>query len=111
MVNYSEAHICQCLSRLAAASGNSIITVNGDRRKTGMQFVEGVLGLARGLLQLGIKPGDVVSISALNRFAFNLIKKTNDATVERTEIFCSCDSITGSKHYLDTYFQCKLHNF
>lgn len=33
-----------------------------------MEFVDGVLGLAHGLLQLGLKPGDVVAISALNRF-------------------------------------------
>ncbi|KAK4488109.1 hypothetical protein RD792_003851 [Penstemon davidsonii] len=66
MANYSEAHICQCLSRLATARRNSTVTINGDRRKTGMQFVDGVLSLAHGLLQLGIKPGDVVSISALN---------------------------------------------
>lgn len=31
-----------------------------------MQFAEGVMALARGLLQLGINPGDVISISALN---------------------------------------------
>ncbi|KAI3466875.1 hypothetical protein Pfo_023538 [Paulownia fortunei] len=66
MANYSEAHICQCLSRLATVSRDSTVTINGDRRKTGMQFVEGVMGLAHGLLQLGIKSGDVVSISALN---------------------------------------------
>ncbi|KAK6154827.1 hypothetical protein DH2020_009075 [Rehmannia glutinosa] len=66
MANYSEAHICQCLSRLATLRRDSTVTINGDRRKTGMQFVEGVMGLAHGLLQLGIKPGDVVSISALN---------------------------------------------
>ncbi|KAH6827312.1 acyl-activating enzyme 14 [Perilla frutescens var. hirtella] len=66
MATYSEAHICQCLSRLATLRRDSAVTIDGGRRKTGMQFVEGVTGLARGLLQLGIKPGDVVSISALN---------------------------------------------
>ncbi|PIN11349.1 Long chain fatty acid acyl-CoA ligase [Handroanthus impetiginosus] len=66
MSNYSAPHICQCLSRLATLRRDSAVTINGDRRKTGMQFVEGVMGLAHGLLQLGIKPGDVVSISALN---------------------------------------------
>ncbi|GFP84209.1 2-succinylbenzoate--coa ligase chloroplastic/peroxisomal [Phtheirospermum japonicum] len=66
MANYSEAHICQCLSRLAAVGRDPTVTIYGDRRKTGTQFVEGVMGLAHGLLQLGIKPGDVVSISALN---------------------------------------------
>lgn len=38
----------------------------GERRKTGMKFVGGDLGLAHGLIQLGLKPGDVVAISALN---------------------------------------------
>ncbi|KAG8365667.1 hypothetical protein BUALT_Bualt18G0130200 [Buddleja alternifolia] len=66
MANYSEAHICQCLSRLASVRRNSAVTINGDRRKTGMQFVDAVIGLAHGLLRLGINPGDVVSISAFN---------------------------------------------
>ncbi|XP_075496122.1 2-succinylbenzoate--CoA ligase, chloroplastic/peroxisomal-like isoform X1 [Primulina tabacum] len=66
MANYKEAHICQCLSRLATARCDAIVTVYGHRQKTGMQFVEGVLSIARGLLLLGINPGDVVSISALN---------------------------------------------
>ncbi|XP_073307511.1 2-succinylbenzoate--CoA ligase, chloroplastic/peroxisomal-like [Primulina huaijiensis] len=66
MANYSEAHICQCLSRLATARRESVVTIDGDRRKTGIQFVEGVVGLANGLLQLGVVPGDVVAISALN---------------------------------------------
>ncbi|KAL1567500.1 o-succinylbenzoate--CoA ligase [Salvia divinorum] len=63
---HSEAHICHCLSRLAAIRRDSAVTINEGRRKTGMQFVEGVTGLARGLLRLGIKPGDVISVSALN---------------------------------------------
>ncbi|KAL6542687.1 hypothetical protein OROHE_010207 [Orobanche hederae] len=66
MATYSEAHICQCLSRLATVSRNSVVTIYGEHRKPGMQFVEEVMGLAHGLVQLGINPGDVVSISALN---------------------------------------------
>ncbi|XP_022885537.1 2-succinylbenzoate--CoA ligase, chloroplastic/peroxisomal isoform X1 [Olea europaea var. sylvestris] len=66
MANCSEAHVCQCLSRLSKLRRNSTAIIMGDRQKTGMQFVDGVLSLARGLLQLGLKPGDVVSISALN---------------------------------------------
>lgn len=42
--------------------------IMGERRKTGIEFVEGVLGLAYGLMQMGLKPGDVVAISALNRY-------------------------------------------
>uniref|UniRef100_A0A3Q7F3D3 Uncharacterized protein n=1 Tax=Solanum lycopersicum TaxID=4081 RepID=A0A3Q7F3D3_SOLLC len=66
MSNYSKAHICQCLSRLSTARRSSTVMIIGERRKTGMKFVGGDLGLAHGLIQLGLKPGDVVAISALN---------------------------------------------
>ncbi|KAK8488125.1 hypothetical protein V6N13_138584 [Hibiscus sabdariffa] len=63
---FSEAHVCQCLSRLATQKRHSLVTTSGDRQKTGQQFVESVLSLARGLLQLGLRNGDVVAISAFN---------------------------------------------
>ncbi|XP_031260380.1 2-succinylbenzoate--CoA ligase, chloroplastic/peroxisomal isoform X3 [Pistacia vera] len=66
MLNYSQAHICHCLSRLATLKRNSVVTVSGNRRKTGEQFVHGVLTLARGLLQLGLRSGDIVAVSAFN---------------------------------------------
>ncbi|XP_041027411.1 2-succinylbenzoate--CoA ligase, chloroplastic/peroxisomal-like isoform X1 [Juglans microcarpa x Juglans regia] len=66
MANYSGGHICQCLRRLATVRRNAVVTISGDRRKTGEQFVEDVLCLAFGLLELGIGAGDVVAISALN---------------------------------------------
>ncbi|XP_059668339.1 2-succinylbenzoate--CoA ligase, chloroplastic/peroxisomal [Cornus florida] len=66
MGSYSQAHICQCLSRLATIRRNSPVTITQNRRKTGQQFVEGVLRLARGLFELGLRNGDVVAISALN---------------------------------------------
>ncbi|VFQ83304.1 unnamed protein product [Cuscuta campestris] len=66
MADYSKAHICQCLRRISTVCRNSPVTISGDRRKTGAQFVEGVLNLARGLLQMGLQRGDVVAISALN---------------------------------------------
>ncbi|KAJ0081706.1 hypothetical protein Patl1_11406 [Pistacia atlantica] len=66
MLNYSQAHICHCLSRLATLKRNSVVTVSGNRRKTGEQFVDGVLTLARGLLQLGLRSGDIVAVSAFN---------------------------------------------
>ncbi|XP_062161754.1 2-succinylbenzoate--CoA ligase, chloroplastic/peroxisomal [Alnus glutinosa] len=66
MGNYSEGHICQCLSLLATARRNAVVTITGDRQKTGEQFVEEVLCLARGLLELGLRAGDVVAISAFN---------------------------------------------
>ncbi|KAI9197666.1 hypothetical protein LWI28_002356 [Acer negundo] len=66
MVNYSRAHLCQCLSRLATVKRNSVVTITGDRRKTGEGFVQGVLSLARGLIELGVLSGDVVAISSFN---------------------------------------------
>ncbi|KAB2028683.1 hypothetical protein ES319_D05G112800v1 [Gossypium barbadense] len=62
----SEAHICQCFSRLATQKRNSLVTINGARQKTGQQLVDSVLSLSRGLLQLGLRNGDVVAISAFN---------------------------------------------
>ncbi|KAG8658002.1 hypothetical protein MANES_03G112150v8 [Manihot esculenta] len=66
MAYYSQAHICQCLTRLSTVRRNSIVTIAGDRQKTGQQFVEDVLSLARGLLELGLKSGDIVAICAFN---------------------------------------------
>lgn len=66
---YSEAHICLCLSRIGTIRRNSAVTITGNRRKTGQKFVQDVLGLAHGLIEvLGLRPGDIVAISALNRF-------------------------------------------
>ncbi|WJX23222.1 o-succinylbenzoate--CoA ligase [Trifolium repens] len=60
------AHICQCLSRLLTFRRDFPVTVAGNNRKTGEQFVEEVVSLAHGLVQLGVTPGDVVAISAYN---------------------------------------------
>ncbi|XP_044508239.1 2-succinylbenzoate--CoA ligase, chloroplastic/peroxisomal-like isoform X4 [Mangifera indica] len=66
MSNYSQFHICNCLSGLAHRKRNSVVTVFGNRRRTGEQFVHGVLSLARGLLRLGLRSGDIVAVSAFN---------------------------------------------
>ncbi|KAK8468820.1 hypothetical protein PHAVU_006G128100 [Phaseolus vulgaris] len=66
MANYSHPHICQCLSRLFGFRRHFLVTVTGNRRKTGQQLVEEVLSLAQGLLHLGLAPGHVVAISAHN---------------------------------------------
>ncbi|CAK8531127.1 unnamed protein product [Lathyrus sativus] len=60
------AHICQCLSRLLTFRRDFQVTISGNHRKTGQQFVEEVISLAHGLLQLGVSPGDVIAISAYN---------------------------------------------
>lgn len=71
MGNYSEAHICQCLTRLATLRRDNVVTISGNRQKTGNQFTEGVFSLARALLQLGLSTGDIVAISAFNRFSLS----------------------------------------
>ncbi|KAI9118756.1 hypothetical protein K1719_010201 [Acacia pycnantha] len=66
MGKYSDAHICQCLSRLLTSRRNLPVTITNDRHKTGEQFVCEVVALANGLQEFGIKAGDVVAISAYN---------------------------------------------
>jgi acyl-coenzyme A synthetase/AMP-(fatty) acid ligase len=68
------AHICQCLSRLLTFRRDFPVTVAGNHRKTGEQFVEEVVSLAHGLVQLGVTPGDVVAISAYNRYVIYYIQ-------------------------------------
>ncbi|CAA7062373.1 unnamed protein product [Microthlaspi erraticum] len=70
MANYSRPHICQCLTRLASVKQNAVVTIYGHRRRTGREFVAGVLSLAEGLVRLGLRNGDVVSIAALNSDLF-----------------------------------------
>ncbi|KAJ4916906.1 hypothetical protein Rs2_02456 [Raphanus sativus] len=70
MANYSRPHICHCLTRLASVKRNAVVTVFGQRRRTGLEFVDGVLSLAGGLIRLGLQNGDVVSIAALNSDLF-----------------------------------------
>ncbi|XP_004486460.1 2-succinylbenzoate--CoA ligase, chloroplastic/peroxisomal isoform X2 [Cicer arietinum] len=60
------AHICQCLTRLLTFRRNFPVTIAGNHCKSGEEFVEEVVSLAHGLLQLGVTPGDVVAISAYN---------------------------------------------
>ncbi|KAL9382892.1 hypothetical protein Peur_023215 [Populus x canadensis] len=66
MANYSQAHICQCLTRLSTLRSTSVVTISGNRQKTGHQFVGDVLSLAHGLLQLGLGNGDIVAICGFN---------------------------------------------
>ncbi|KAK6797137.1 hypothetical protein RDI58_004839 [Solanum bulbocastanum] len=75
MANYSKPHICQCLSRLSTARRSSTVMIIGERRKISMKFVGGDLGLAHGLIQLGLKLSDVVAISALNSKAYVAIER------------------------------------
>ncbi|KAF9587264.1 hypothetical protein IFM89_039511 [Coptis chinensis] len=66
MEEQRQGHICQCLRRISRIRLDSPFTIFGNRTKTGLQFVEGVQSLALGLSNLGLKPGHVVAIAALN---------------------------------------------
>ncbi|KAJ6417577.1 hypothetical protein OIU84_003326 [Salix udensis] len=66
MANFSQAHICQCLTRLSTLRSTSVVSISGNRQKTGHQFVEDVLSLAHGLLQHGLRNGDIVAICGFN---------------------------------------------
>ncbi|XP_065862117.1 2-succinylbenzoate--CoA ligase, chloroplastic/peroxisomal isoform X2 [Euphorbia lathyris] len=66
MANFSQPHICHCLTRLSTSRRNSIVTTDGNRKKTGEEFVGDVLSLASGLLDLGLRNSDIVAICAFN---------------------------------------------
>lgn len=88
MANYSQAHICQCLSRIATVKRNSVVTITGNRHNTGQQFVQDVLNLARGLLEIGLRSGDIVAISALNRSTFCIQLRFVYEMVETSDFLC-----------------------
>lgn len=52
---------------MSKSTVNLPVTIAGNKSNTGQQFVEEVVSLAHGLLQLGVSPSDVVAISAYNR--------------------------------------------
>ncbi|XP_020593308.1 2-succinylbenzoate--CoA ligase, chloroplastic/peroxisomal isoform X2 [Phalaenopsis equestris] len=63
----SQCHIAHFLTRLVQLKQGCPAIISGNRRRTGGEFVDGVLGLARGLLELGLLfRGEVVVIAALN---------------------------------------------
>lgn len=68
MANYSHSHICQCLSGLLNFRRHFSVIIAEKRHKTGQELAEEVLSLAQGLLHLGLTPGQVVAISAYNRY-------------------------------------------
>ncbi|PKA48538.1 2-succinylbenzoate--CoA ligase, chloroplastic/peroxisomal [Apostasia shenzhenica] len=67
MEESSRGHICHCLGRMLHLRGQSLLTISAGRRRTGYNFVTGVIGLASGLSKLGLlQPGEVVAIAAHN---------------------------------------------
>ncbi|KAJ3678331.1 hypothetical protein LUZ60_002134 [Juncus effusus] len=63
----ARGHIACCLSRIRTVKRDNIALAEADGcNLTGHQFVHGVLQLASGLSEAGIRIGDVVAIAALN---------------------------------------------
>lgn len=82
-----KPHICQCLRHLAVLGSDSPLTICGNRKKTGRQFVDEVLSLACRLAELGIRRGDVVAISALNRLSAKIVFCVIH---QRVHYLCAC---------------------
>ncbi|XP_031486777.1 2-succinylbenzoate--CoA ligase, chloroplastic/peroxisomal [Nymphaea colorata] len=61
-----RAHICQCLGRISTFRRDSPVSECEGRRKTGKELVTEVLAIAGGLTELGLRPGEVVAVAALN---------------------------------------------
>ncbi|KAF3787277.1 2-succinylbenzoate--CoA ligase [Nymphaea thermarum] len=61
-----RAHICQCLGRISTSRRDFPVSECEGRRKTGKELVAEVLAIAGGLTELGLRPGEVVAVAALN---------------------------------------------
>ncbi|XP_019701467.1 2-succinylbenzoate--CoA ligase, chloroplastic/peroxisomal isoform X2 [Elaeis guineensis] len=61
-----QGHICLCLGRILALRRDTPVAIAGGNRRTGGEFIDGVLSLARGLVDSGVRRGDIVAIAALN---------------------------------------------
>eukprot|EP01018_Ginkgo_biloba_P031109 Gb_01241 [translate_table: standard] len=60
------AHVGQFLGMLTTHRASVAATIRGSQHKTGRQVVGRVTALANGLMEMGLKEGDVVAIAALN---------------------------------------------
>lgn len=76
----ASGHIAQCLGGILARRAGATVAVSGDLRLNGAQLVDGVRSLAAGLLQRGVRPGDVVAVVGFNRYATRLLQLTSPAS-------------------------------
>lgn len=68
MAQHCHGHIAHCLARILAGRGSATVAVSGRRRLIGADLVDGVRRLAAGLSELGVRPGHVVAVVAVNRY-------------------------------------------
>ncbi|KAL3691279.1 hypothetical protein R1sor_004930 [Riccia sorocarpa] len=61
-----SSHIGEPLRQLRASKGTNVATVCEGRVQTGAGFVDRIAALSTGIRRAGLKPGDRVSIAALN---------------------------------------------
>ena len=61
-----RSHVGHSLSLIAAVRACLPVTICVTAHKTGLQFLDRVAARTNGLVQLGLKEGDVVAIVALN---------------------------------------------
>ncbi|KAI4972621.1 hypothetical protein ZWY2020_003546 [Hordeum vulgare] len=66
----ASGHIAQCLGGILARRAGATVAVSGDLRLNGAHFVDGVRSLAAGLLERGVRPGDVVAVVGFNSIEY-----------------------------------------
>uniref|UniRef100_A0A453S031 4-coumarate--CoA ligase n=1 Tax=Aegilops tauschii subsp. strangulata TaxID=200361 RepID=A0A453S031_AEGTS len=66
----ASGHIAQCLGGILASRAGATVAVSGDLRLNGAQLVDGVRSLAAGLLERGVRPGDVVAVVGFNSIEY-----------------------------------------
>jgi acyl-activating enzyme 14 len=71
----ASGHIAHCLGGILARRASAAVVVSGGLRLTGAELVDDVRGLAAGLWESGLRPGDVVAVVGFNRCAHGQISK------------------------------------
>ncbi|VAI88204.1 unnamed protein product [Triticum turgidum subsp. durum] len=66
----ASGHIAQCLGGILARRAGATVAVSGDLCLNGAQLVDGVRSLAAGLLERGVRPGDVVAVVGFNSIEY-----------------------------------------
>ncbi|KAM0894059.1 hypothetical protein ACQ4PT_024726 [Festuca glaucescens] len=62
----ASGHIAHCLGGILARRASAAVAVSGGLRLTGAELVDDVRGLAAGLWESGLRPGDVVAVVGFN---------------------------------------------